>query len=53
MRVVETDQHRGRRYRCPCGALVWTVWGRAQKHHQACPRAHGGKEAPPEEDIRA
>jgi hypothetical protein len=39
MRVVATDQHTGRRYRCWCGWKGWTVWGRARKHAETCPLA--------------
>jgi hypothetical protein len=40
MRVIETDQFRGRRYLCTCGWEGWTVWGRALKHAETCPRAN-------------
>ena len=43
MVVVETDQFRGRRYRCACRWTGWSVWGRALKHAQTCSRA---KEVP-------
>jgi hypothetical protein len=39
MRVVATDQHTGRKYRCWCGWKGWTVWGRARKHAETCPLA--------------
>jgi len=36
MRVVASDQNTGRKYRCSCGWIGWTVWGRARKHHDSC-----------------
>jgi len=40
MQVIGTDQHTGRRYWCACGWEGWTVWGRALKHAETCPRAN-------------
>lgn len=40
MRVIASDQHTGRQYRCICGWKGWTVWGRARKHAETCPRAN-------------
>lgn len=37
--VVDTDQMRGRFYRCPCGWQGWTVWGHAIRHAQKCEKA--------------
>jgi hypothetical protein len=37
MRVIDTDQLRGRKYRCACGWEGWSVWGHARKHAQKCP----------------
>lgn len=36
MVVIATDQHRGRRYRCPCGWEGWTIWGHAIDHAERC-----------------
>ncbi len=39
MRVIDTDQMRGRRYRCPCGWEGWTTWGHAGRHAKSCQQA--------------
>lgn len=37
MVVVNTDQMRGRQYRCACGMRAWSCFGRARAHAQRCP----------------
>lgn len=39
MVVIATDQFAGRRYRCPCGWVGWSVWGHAIRHARTCPQA--------------
>lgn len=37
MKVVDTDQHRGRLHECPiCGVRVWSCYGHARKHWENC-----------------
>lgn len=39
MLVIDTDQFRGRLYKCPCGWFGWSVWGHARKHVDRCEKA--------------
>lgn len=39
MGVTDTDQFRGRHYRCACGWTGWSSWGHAADHAKACPRS--------------
>jgi hypothetical protein len=43
MRVIDRDQHRGRRYCCGCGWEGWSVWGHARLHAAQCPQSYTEK----------
>lgn len=45
MKVIDTDQYKGRRYRCPCGWEGWTVWGHAINHAKSCPKAQASSDS--------